>query len=219
MAAMTDRRLLTPDQLLTTTRSVRRRLDFDRPVARELIEECIEVATQAPTGSNRQGWHFVVVADAARKRGLADLYRQSWEPYSRLPAPAYAEGDVRGRQLPAVLSSSQYLADNLHRAPYLVIPCIWGRLPEGAPTLMQASHWGSILPAAWSLMLAARARGLGSAWTTLHLAYEREAAELLGIPYQRCTQAGLFPIAHHAGETFRPAARIPLQTILHWDAW
>jgi nitroreductase len=118
-----------------------------------------------------------------------------------------------------VRSSAQYLADHMHEAPWLLIPVAHGRLPQGASTGAQASFWGSILPAFWSFMLAARARGLGTAWTTLHLAYEREVAEVLGIPYERFTQAGLTPIAFFTGASFRPAARIPLEEITHWEGW
>ena len=83
----------------------------------------------------------------------------------------------------------------------------------------QAGYWGSILPAVWSFMLAARSRGLGTAWTSMHLVYEREAAALLGIPYERCAQAGLIPVAYTKGTDFRPASRGALDGIVHWDTW
>ena len=210
---------LVADEVLTTTRAVRKRLDLARPVPRELLLECLEIAVQAPTGSNRQGWHFVFISDPETKRAVAGHYRRSWEAYSQMPPPRYDEADVRGRRMPSVKSSSQYLAEHMHEAPWLVIPVAHGRLPEGASTTVQASFWGSILPAFWSFMLAARARGLGTAWTTLHLVYEREVAEVLGIPYERFTQAGLTPVAFFTGTGFRPAARIPLEGITHWDRW
>jgi nitroreductase len=212
---------LTPDELLTTTRAVRRRLDLDRPVARALVEECLTIALQAPTGGNRQRWHWVVVADPARRRGLAELYRRAWAVYLTLPTAApNLRFDDPGRDAVQrrVGASAQYLADNLERVPLLLIPCLPGRL-DGQPAHVQAGAWGSILPAVWSFMLAARARGLGTAWTTLHLMHEREAAALLGIPYEEYTQAALIPVAHTRGGDFRPAHREPLARCLHWDAW
>ena len=204
------------DEVLTTTRAVRKRLDFDRPVPRELILECLRIAVQAPTGSNRQGWHFLAISDPERKRAIADLYRRSWDKYSAMPSPEYASGDVRGERMPAVRSSSQYLADRMHEAPWLVIPAIEGKPPQNS---FQAGYWGSILPAFWSFMLAARSRGLGTAYTTLHLAYEEEAADLLGLPFDRYTQAGLSPVAFYTGETFKPAPRLPIEQVVHWEQW
>jgi nitroreductase len=210
---------LSPDEVLTTTRAVRKRLDLSRPVPRELLLECLEIAVQAPTGSNRQAWHFVFVSDADKKTAIANHYRRSWEVYRNAPPPAYDGTDVRARRMDSVRSSAQYLADHMHEAPWLMIPVAQGRLREGASVAAQASLWGSILPAFWSFMLAARARGLGTSWTTLHLVYEREVAEVLGIPYEEFTQAGLTPIAFSQGTRFRPAARIPLEEITHWEGW
>ena len=210
---------LTAEQVLTTTRAVRKRLDFDRPVPREVLLECLQIAVQAPTGSNRLEWQFVLVDDAEKKRAIADHYGRSWDAYSSGPRPNYAEGDVRRDRQPRVISSAQYLRDRMHEAPWLLIPCIRGRVPDGAPTVLQAGLWGSIVPAFWSFLLAARARGLGTAYTTLHLAFEREVAEILGIPYDEYTQAGLTPIAYFKGEDFAPAARIPLDSITHWNGW
>jgi len=214
-----DPLVLTADDVLTTTRAVRKRLDFDRPVPRELLLECLHVAVQAPTGSNRQEWQFVFVDDAERKRAIADHYGRSWDAYSALPRPQYAEGDVRREHQPRVVSSAHYLRQRMHEAPWLLIPCIRGRVPEGAPSVAHAGLWGSIVPAFWSFLLAARARGLGTAYTTLHLMYEREVAEILRIPYGEYTQAGLTPIAYYKGEDFAPAARLPLESITHWNGW
>jgi nitroreductase len=206
--------------VLTTTRSVRKRMDFDRPVPRELILECIEVAVQAPTGSNRQGWHFVIVTDSDKKKVIGDFYRQSWAAYAGSRGSRYAEGDVRLAQLPRIVSSSQYLADRVHEVPVMVIPCIHGRVDVPAVTnLEMAGFYGSILPAAWSFMLAARDRGLVTTWTTFHLKYEKETAELLGIPYERITQAALITLGFHTGGDFKPAERIPLEPIVHWESW
>jgi nitroreductase len=214
-----DPLVLTADDVLTTTRAVRKRLDFDRPVPRELLLECLHVAVQAPTGSNRQEWQFVFVDDAERKRAIADHYGRSWDTYSAMPRPKYAEGDVRREHQPRVVSSAHYLRQRMHEAPWLLIPCIRGRLADGAPSVAHAGLWGSIVPAFWSFLLAARARGLGTAYTTLHLVYERQVAEILGIPYDEYTQAGLTPIAYYRGEDFAPAARLPLESITHWNGW
>jgi nitroreductase len=212
---------LDPDQLLTTTRSVRKRLDLERPVEREVIEECLEVAIQAPTGSNMQGWHWIFIEDAAKKKALADLYNESFRPYAAMGGPAarqYADGDTRGERAEAVRDSATYLADHFPEVPVLMIPCHWGRI-DGVDSASQAGYWGSLLPAVWSFMLALRARGLGSAWTTLHLPREREAAELLGIPYDSVAQGGLFPIAYTKGTDFQQAKRQPVADIIHWDTW
>ncbi|TDT29840.1 nitroreductase family protein [Naumannella halotolerans] len=211
---------LSADEVLTTTRSVRKRLDFDRPVEPEIIHQALEIALQAPTGSNRQGWHWMIVTDPAKKKALADIYRSIAEPYFAMPKPEYREGDARGERMSAVSSSSQYLSDNLEKAPVFVIPCMWGRV-EGQDTGAVASFYGSILPAAWSFMLALRERGLGSAWTTLHLPGdgEKRAAEVLGIPYEKVTQVALLPVAYTIGTDFKPAKRQPLETVLHHDTW
>lgn len=211
--------LKTVDHLLTTTRSVRRRLDFTRSVEPAVIERCIEIACQAPTGSNAQGWNFMVVTDAEKRRALGDLYRKAFDAYSGDPSAAapWKEADPRAEQLPRVIASARYLADHIHEAPVHIISCINGRV-ENAGVSAQASRYGSILPATWSLMLALRARGLGSAWTTLHLVYEQEAADLLGIP-AHVTQAALLPVAYFTGDDFKPAKRLPPRERTHWNAW
>lgn len=212
---------LGPDELLTTTRAVRKRLDFDRPVERSVIEECLSIALQAPTGGNRQRWHFVVVTDPARRAAIAALYRKAWAVYLTTPTAApnlHFDDPTREAVQRRVGDSAQYLADNLEKVPVLLIPCFPGRI-DGQPARAQAGTWGSILPAVWSFMLAARARGLGTAWTTLHLLHEREAAEILGIPYDEFTQAALIPVAYTRGVDFKRAHREPLGQFLHWDAW
>ncbi len=206
--------------VLTTTRSVRKRLDFDRPVPRELLLECLEVAVQAPTGSNSQGWQFVFVTEPEKKKVIGDLYRKSWYAYSSSRGPRYAPEDLRRAQLPAVASSAQYLADRMNEIPAMVIPCIEGRVDRpGATNQDIAGLYGSIMPAAWSFLLAARDRGLVGAWTSLHLKYEREVADLLGIPYDQYTQAALLTIGFSTGGEFKPATRIPLAAIAHWEKW
>lgn len=210
---------LSADEVLTTTRSVRKRLDFDRPVDPSTIVECIDIALQAPTGSNRQGWQWVVVGDPDTKRAIAEVYRAHFAAYAKLPPPEYDSDDTRARRREHVRSSATYLAENFERAPFMVIPLIAGRLGPGAETFLQASAWGSILPAVWSFMLALRERGLGSAWTTLHLPDERAVADLLGIPFDDYTQAGLFPVAYTKGTDFKPAPRLPAIELTHWDTW
>ena len=212
---------LSPDQLLSTTRSVRRRLDLTRPVDPILIEQSLSLAQQAPSGGNQQGWSFVVVTDPLKRRALGALYKQGWDAYLRsMPARVASEAPATTprRDILRVYSSAQYLADHMGEVPVLVIPCINGRT-DRASAADQASQWGSILPAVWSFMLAARARGLGTCWTTLHLSHEREAADLLGIPYDDVMQAAMIPVAHTIGEHFRPGPRRPLDTIVHWDQW
>ncbi|HTI77942.1 MAG TPA: nitroreductase family protein [Mycobacterium sp.] len=209
---------LSVDELLTTTRSVRKRLDFDKPVPRDVVMECLELALQAPTGSNAQGWQWVFIEDPAKKKALADIYRANATPYLDLPKPE--RGDIRDDQIDAVMNSAKYLNENFEKAPVLMIPCLEGR-PDGAPAAMSASYWGSLLPAVWSFMLALRSRGLGSAYTTLHLLGEgeKQAADLLGIPYDKYSQGGLFPIAYTKGTDFRPAKRLPAEQLSHWDSW
>ena len=207
------------DELLTTTRSVRKRLDLKRAVSPEILEECLEIALQAPTGSNSQGWQFLFVTDAAKRKALADLYKRAFTAYAnRKDQPQYGEGDPRAAQRPRVLDSAMYLTLHLHEVPVHFIPCIEGRV-ENAPAFAQASVYGSILPAVWSFMLAARARGIGSAWTTLHLPFEQEAADLLEIPFERFTQVALLPVAYFTGQTFSRAERIPGRRLTHWDRW
>lgn len=213
---------LSADEVLTTTRAVRKRLDFDRPVEPEVLRECLEIALQAPSGSNSQGWHFVIVTDAAKKAAIAELYLKAFDDYEAGPAqptkqhlddPSMAPTQAR------VLSSARYLADNLARVPAMLIPCCAGR-PDtvGLPHGVVASIYGSILPAVWSFMLAARERGLGTCWTTLHLSYETEIANLLGIP-DDVAQVALIPIAYTRGTQFQPAPRKSLDNVLHTDGW
>lgn len=211
--------LAAADLLLTTTRSVRKRLDLKRPVEPDVLERCIDIALQSPTGSNQQGWHMMVVTDAKKKAGLAELYRNAFAGYREMRAnetPLPAE-DLRAQQMPRVIDSATYLCDHLHEVPVMVIPCIEGRV-ENAGVLAQASVYGSILPAAWSLMLALRARGIGSAWTTLHLMFEQDAAKLLGVP-EHVTQTALLPVAYYTGADFKPAKRLPARERTYWNTW
>lgn len=206
------------DHLLTTTRSVRKRLDFTRPVEPEVIEKCLEIAIQAPTASNRQHWHFLIVTDAEKRATIGHYYKEAFEQYrgprrEQQPTPT----DPYRVQMARVIDSARYLAEHMHEVPMMVIPCIEGR-PESPAPAAQAGLYGSILPATWSLMLALRARGLGSAWTTLHLRYEKEVARLLDIP-DNITQAALLPIAYFKGSDFKPANRRPAEALTYWNVW
>jgi nitroreductase len=204
---------LTPDEVLSTTRAVRRRLDLERRVERDVLEQCLRLAQQAPTGSYRQDWHFVVVTDPELRAGLAELWRQGADRYLGTPP----DGDVPG-MMGRVLAGVRHLYEHLEEVPAHVIPCIEGRT-DGKGAFAQAARWASIMPATWSFMLAARSRGLGTVWTSFHLAREEEAAALLGIPYEDVMQAALIPVAYTLGTEFKPAVRAPLESMAHWDRW
>ena len=208
------------DHVLRTTRSVRLRLDFDKPIDPAVIEECLDIALQAPTASNSQQWQWVVITEPDKVAAVADIYRKSFEVLAaRSPdeRPVYGADDSRTLQSEKVTRSATYLAAEMHRCPALLLACINGRVEElGAMT--QAGVYGSILPGAWSFMLAARARGIGMAWTTLHIRHEDEVADLLGIP-AGVTQAALFPMAYFTGDDFKPAPRVPLAEVVHWNQW
>ncbi|HEY3095423.1 MAG TPA: nitroreductase family protein [Acidimicrobiia bacterium] len=199
--------LETVDHLLSTTRAVRKRLDLDRPVPPEVVEECLCLATQAPTGSNRQGWHWLVVTDADKRAALAEMYRQGFGPYMDRARQG-------AQELSRVGESALWLAERLEHVPVHVIPCIED-YTKGHP---HAGVWASIYPAVWSFQLALRSRGLGSVLTTLHLPRADEAASLLGIP-DGVLQAGLVPVAYYTGEDFKPARRRPAEQVTSWNTW
>jgi nitroreductase len=212
---------LTTDELLTTTRTVRKRLDLERPVEREVIEECVRVAMQAPTGGNSQMWQWVFVQDPAKKLALAEIYRSQFDvtyrvsPIGSFDDPKVQAQAVRRRE------SATYLADNFERVPVIMVPCYPGKI-EGQALGTQAGYWGSFLPAVWSFMLALRSRGLGSAWVTMNLAKqdgERETAEVLGIPFDHYSQAGMFPVAYTVGTDFKPISTHSVDEVVHWDEW
>ena len=207
--------LTTVDDLLTTTRSIRRRLDLTRAVERSVIQQCLEIAVQAPTGGDTARYYFVVVTDPTKRAELAKLYCRG---LAEIYPPRRVEQVQQTK--PALMSSVMYLADHLHEVPVHIVPCIAGRNGFAAlgPDAGPPTFYGSILPATWSLMLALRSRGLGSAWTTSHLKYAREAAVLLGIP-DGITQAALLPVAHLTGTQLHRAKRAPARERTYWDTW
>lgn len=213
---------LSADEVLTTTRAVRKRLDFARPLAGSVIEECLQIALQGPSGSNSQGWHFLVVTDADKKAAIARCYQKAFADYEAGPAQPtklFTDDPSMTQIQQRVLSSAQYLAANMGRAPALLIPCLRGRIDDSTlPFAAVAASFGSIIPATWSFMLAARERGIGTCWTTLHLNYAKEIADILDIP-DDCTQVALIPMAYTLGTDFKPAPRKPLAEVVHWDGW
>jgi nitroreductase len=207
------------DEVLTTTRAVRRRLDLSRPVPRTVVEECLELAFQAPNGSNQQFWQWVFVEDPATKAAMADLYRAGMDAHIARPRTGdEPQIDYSTAEAQRISASVAHLREHLQDVPVLLVAGVAGRLDD-SPIFEQASRWGSILPGVWSFMLALRSRGLGSAWTTIHLHKEREMAELLGIPYDRVTQAGLFPVAYTIGTDFKPGNRAMSSANVHWNHW
>ncbi|MDE0841977.1 MAG: nitroreductase family protein [Porticoccaceae bacterium] len=212
---------LTPDQLLATTRSVRKRLDLTRPVEMQKIEECVHLAMQAPTSSIGQNWQFLVVRDAEKKRQIAKWYKKGHEVFLQRQADAVKDTrkDATNRR---TLGSISYLSDHLQDVPVLLIPCLRGRLNNSevaSDIAYQATMYASVIPATWNFMLAARARGMGSCWTTLHLHYEREVADILNIPYEQVTQVALIPVAYTLGTEFKPAAPQSAEAVMRVDSW
>lgn len=220
--------LQTVDHLLTTTRTVRKRLDLDRPVERDVLLECLRLAVQAPTGSNLQSWRWVVVTDEELRAKVGDVYSRAIAPYNAFWDQSIDPGDTKLRK---VVDSSMFLEKIIAKVPAHVIPCALGTTGQSEGffeglgyggdalrNLVASGFYGSIWPAVWSLMLALRSRGLGSALTTMHLALEREMGELLGIP-DTVTQVGLIPVAYYTGDDFRRAQRRPPEEITYWNGW
>ncbi|GMU57545.1 MAG: oxidoreductase [Candidatus Xenobia bacterium] len=211
---------MTVDEALTTTRSVRKRLDLSRPVPRELVEECLEIAVQAPTASNRQPWTFIVLTEPEPRQAVAQAYRKGFQYYATEVIPRlkpFPENDPRALQAHRITESAVYLAERMHQVPVLVLFCIEGEL-DRAPLAEAAADWGTIAPAAWSFMVALHARGLGSTWTTVHLVYADEVARALAIP-DHISQAALIPVAYAKGGDFRRAGRIPARQLTFWNRW
>ena len=211
---------LSADAVLSTTRAVRKRLDLSRPVPRSLIEECVDLATQAPTGRNRQRWHFLIVTDEPQRAAVAEIFRRSVLIDSGVSVSGrdIQRMFVRPESMRRISEGFQHLYANIHRVPAFVIPAVEGRT-DRASVWEQSMTWGSILPAVWSFMLAARARGLGTVWTTAQGPLERELGNALGVPYDDVMLAAFIPLAFTVGTDFRPAVRVPRAEVLHWNRW
>ena len=210
----------TVDRLLSTTRAVRKRMDFDRPLDPELIKECLRLALFAPNAANYQTWRWIVITDAEQRARIAEIWRTKF--YRNRPpeaqAPDYLIVSDTSEAMGRVLNSVKYLADNLHRVPAFVIPCIIERPNAQGENVRLSTMYGSIVQAVWSFQLALHSRGLGSVWTTMHLHAEEEVAEILGVP-DTVTQIALIPVAHTIGDDFKPPPRQPLEEVLYWDRW
>lgn len=213
---------MTTDELLTTTRSVRKRLDLTKPVPLGLIRECLEIAVQAPTSANVQNWSFIVVTDAEQRRAIADIYRHTWELIATSPlavADRFKENPARNREQHKVSNSAAYLADHIGEVPVLMVPCVEVIDGDGTLTAENANqYWSSIMPATWSYMLAARSRGLGTTWTGVTIMADNEMRAILGLP-DNVYHATTIPTAYYTGTTFHRGKRIPLDDVVHFDRW
>jgi nitroreductase len=203
------------DHLLSTTRSVRLKLDLDRPVEDEVLADCLRLAVQAPTPGGAESWRWIVVRDQAVKNGLGALFREVGEEYLRAGQEA-AGAAASSPKVQRMVRSGQHLIDVIERVPVLVIPCLMGR-PTGG-NAEQSVFYGGIFPAVWGFQLALRSRGLGSTLTSYHLQHEEEAARILGIP-DDVTQVGLLPVAYTTVPDFKPAPRRPIEEIAFLDRW
>ena len=201
-------------ETMSTMRAMRR-LKPD-PVPDELINKILQAGQWAPSGGNTQPWRWLVIDDAETKARLGALYRKQAGPYL---AAGKADAERAGTGvMDRIIDSAVYLAEHIGEVPVMVIPCLLTRVPEGAGVMDTSGFYGSILPAAWSFMLALRSRGLGSAWTTLHLNYEREAAGILAIP-ETVTQVAMLPVAYYRGDDFKAARRQPAEKATYFNAW
>ncbi|MGV1048474.1 MAG: nitroreductase family protein [Solirubrobacterales bacterium] len=213
---------LSAEQLLMTTRGVRKRLDFSRPVERDVLRACVAAALQAPSGSNRWALQFVIVTDPERRAALGEAYRKGYDTYRSLDgvyigsvAKGSAERDIQQQR---TASSADYLADHFGEAPAIVAACSPGRAEEG-PAIRKTTLLGSVMPGMWSFMLAARLRGLGTCWTTVGLFEEEATAAALGIDPAEVTIGAVSPVAYTKGTEFRPALRPDPDEVIHWDHW
>ncbi len=213
---------LSAEELLTTTRGVRKRLDFSRPVERAVLRACVATALQAPSGSNRWALQFVIVTDPERRKAIGDAYRAGYETYRSLDGVyigSIDKGDPeRDAQQQRTAGSADYLAENFGEAPAIVAACSPGRADEG-PAIRKTTMLGSVMPGMWSFMLAARLRGLGTCWTTVGLFEEEATAAALGIDPEAVTIGAISPVAYTEGTEFKPALRPDPDEVIHWDQW
>jgi nitroreductase len=209
---------LSVDEVLSTTRAVRRRLDLTRPVPRAVLEECLELALQAPNGANRNTWRWIIVDDPVLIAKIADEYRAAMDILwtGQRAGDQSVTAGVPGED--KVLAGGFELADKLDKVPVMLIPLMLGR-PDGKSVIEQASMWGSIVQAVWSFMLALRERGLGSVWAMVTSRREKQIAELMGIPYEQYTQVGVFPVAYTIGTDFKKAWRKPVSEVLTYNGF
>jgi nitroreductase len=201
------------DRLLTTTKQVRQRLDLTRPVPYDVLLECIELAGHAPMGGNLERNRWMIIDDAAVKAAVATRFAEVGRPY--LAMNAEVRGDDRSRR---VIDSATFLVDHLTEVPALVLSMRLDRPPIDQSQGQVAAYYGSVLPGVWSFQLAARARGIGSAWTTFHLEHEAEIAEVLGVP-ATVTQVCLLAVGYYTGDTFTPAPRRPAADVTYLNRW
>ena len=189
----------------------------------ELIRECVALAMQSPSGSNNMTMQFVVVRDEAKRAAIGEIYKQCFAIYRSLDGvyvgSIQKETAEEQAQQKRVEDSAVYLSEHLAESPAIVIACNNGARLDNVPAIMSALMTGNVLPAMWSFMLAARARGLGTAWTTMHLMMEQQVADVVGIPFDSVQQLCLSPLAYTVGTDFKPAARPEPDTIIHWDTW
>jgi len=201
------------DRLLSTTRAVRKRLDLDRPVERDVLLDCLRLAVQAPTMSNSQEWRWIVVTDDAKREAGAGVYRNLSAAYLEEASKTHEDPQTR-RTYESAYELSQFMG----RVPALVIPCVESSYNIDSGNAVAAAVYGSIIPATWSFQLALRSRGLGSVYTTFHLFGADQVAEILGIP-DNVTQVALLPVAYTKGTDFKPADRPPVEDVVFWNTW
>jgi nitroreductase len=207
------------EYLLTATRSARKTLDLDAPVDLADIRECLRIGLQAANGSNSQTWRWLVVADPALRDKISELYRDAY--LSKVGGQLVADLMPAGTPENRLMSSTEWLVENMAKVPLLVIPCYEPYLPrtEGDESFHLATLYGSIFPAVWNFQLALHTRGYGTCLTTLHLQHEAEVGRLLGIP-STFVQGCLLPVGRlRAGHTFRPAPRRPIGEVVTCDGW
>ena len=202
------------ERLLTTTKQVRKRLDLSRPIPVDELLEIIDVASHAPMGGNLERNRWIIVTDPDLKAQIAERFADVGRPY--LAANSELRPDDRSQK---VIESAEFLVDHLAEVPALVIAMRLDRPPLDESTQGgAAAYYGSVLPGVWSFQLAARARGIGSAWTTFHLEHEAEIADLLGIP-PTVTQVCLLAVGYYTGETCTPAPRRSARDVTVVNRW